>query len=350
MKKILLLTTLFLSLTSYAQNYLVQVKPAGSKLWGYANEKGEMVIAAQYKQCFPFSEHGLAPIYDAKSKQHNFINTKGEVLAVEKPGFILMNIFGFGLKNFSEGLVPVSYAKKWGFMDTNGKLVIEAKYDKVTSFSGGYATAQLGTDYFIIDKLGKETSINSIGIAGIKDFSEGLSPFSTADKLHGFFNTKGEVTIAPQFKSVGYFSAGLAYAKNDLGKVGFINKKGEWIIQPIYDAVKDFSPTSKLARVKVDGEWSFIKTDGTLIKLNNVNTCGDFYNGLAYGKTPEGLVGFLNEKGEWAIEAKFEAAGDFSNGFAAAKSGGLWGLIDTKGNWVTEPKYDGIKEVMKITK
>jgi len=349
MKYLLSIVSIIAASSLVAQNYMVQVKPVGAKEWGYANEKGEILIQPQFKQCFAFSEHGLAPIYDAKTKQHQFITTKGEVFATEKPGFQLMNIFGFGLKSFSDGLVPVSYSKKWGFMDVNGKLVIEAKYDKVTSFSGGYATAQRGSDYFIIDKSGKETSINSIGLTGIKDFSEGLSPFATSAKVTGYFDTQGKVVIEPQFHSVGYFSAGLAWAKTSEGKVGFINKKGEWVIKAEFDAAKEFSPTSKLARIKQGDSWGYVTTDGKVIMPSNVKTCGDFANGLAYGKTPEGTVGFINEKGEWAIKPQYEAVNDFSNGFASVKSGGKWGIIDTKGNWVCEPTFDGIKDVMKIS-
>ena len=348
MKHTLFVFSLLISSCLLSQRYIVQVKSSDTKLWGYANEKGEILIQPQYKQCFPFSSNGLAPIYDAKTKQHNFINLKGEILNVEKPGFILMNAFGFGLKSFSDGLVLVSYNKKWGYMDESGKLVIEAKYDKATSFSNGYATAQRGKEFFIIDKTGKEISLNDLGISGIKDFSEGLSPFTTAEKLTGFFDTEGKVAIEPTFKSVGYFSGGLAWAKNEAGKAGYIDKKGKWVIEPQFDVVKDFCPTSKLARVKQGDKWGYIRMDGKVVYPDNISTCGDFSNGLAYGKTAEGKVGFINEKGQWSIDAKFDAVGDFSNGYAAAKLDGKWGIIDTKGNWVCQPQYDAIKEVQKV--
>lgn len=45
---------------------------------------------------------------------------------------------------------------------------------------------------------------------------------------------------------------------------------------------------------------------------------------------------------EVAIAPRFEGAGNFHHGVAAAKENGLWGLIDKKGEWVIRPKYDGI--------
>jgi hypothetical protein len=75
---------------------------------------------------------------------------------------------------------------------------------------------------------------------------------------------------------------------------------------------------------------------------------GDFSNGLAYAKLEDGKVGFINTKGEWAIQPSFDGVGDFSYGFAVAKSNGAWGIIDTKGKWVCEPKFQGIKDVAKV--
>jgi hypothetical protein len=115
MKSIFFFIGLVVAGVTFAQNYLVQVRPQGSDFWGYANEKGEIVIDAQYRQCFAFNEDGLAAIYDSGKKEHYFINTKNERLQTEVSGFILMNIFGFGLKGFSDGMVGIQLNKKWGF-------------------------------------------------------------------------------------------------------------------------------------------------------------------------------------------------------------------------------------------
>jgi hypothetical protein len=344
--------SLFLGLVvagfTIAQNYLVQVRPQGSDFWGYANEKGEIVIEPQYRQCFAFGEDGYAAIYDSGKKEHYFINAKNERLQTEVSGFVLMNIFGFGLKGFSDGMVGIQLNKKWGYLNREGKLVIAVQYDKINAFDNGIATAERGGKFYILDKSGNETEVTAPGIVGIKPATEGLIPFNTKDKKFGFLDKTGKVVVEPKFKTVGYFAAGLAWAKLDDGKIGFINTKGEWAIQPNYDMAKDFSAGDKLARVKKGEQILFVNASGAEIVPVAAKSYGDFSNGLAYAKLEDGKVGFINTKGEWAIQPSFDGVGDFSYGFAVAKSNGAWGIIDTKGKWVCEPKFQGIKDVAKV--
>lgn len=52
--------------------------------------------------------------------------------------------------------------------------------------------------------------------------------------------------------------------------------------------------------------------------------------------------GYINQKNEVVIPAKFDAAQNFSNGLAAVKINDLWGYINTKGEMVIAPKYKTI--------
>lgn len=59
---------------------------------------------------------------------------------------------------------------------------------------------------------------------------------------------------------------------------------------------------------------------------------GNFSDGLANAKCAEnGKYGFIDTKGEWVIDPLFEAAGDFSDGFAPVRMKGKWGFVDSKG-------------------
>ncbi|MFB6306844.1 MAG: WG repeat-containing protein, partial [Flavobacteriales bacterium] len=49
--------------------------------------------------------------------------------------------------------------------------------------------------------------------------------------------------------------------------------------------------------------------------------------------------GFINDKGEWAIEPKFDQVRYFSEGLAPASKGKKWGFIDKSGNWKLKPEY-----------
>ncbi len=344
MKSVIALIALSFVLNSFSfgQDYITQVKPQDKGEWGYMNIKGDIIVSPQYAKCFKFSEDGYAPIY--KDKKFFFINAQGEQLSTELSNFRLIEGgFGMGLYGFSDGLAAVRVDKKWGYMDTNGKVIIELKYDNASAFDNGYALVKKGKSFFVINKNGEETKIEDSGVYEVKHFTEGLAPFYKKDKKHGFINTDGKVVIPAQFSGVGYFEGGLAWAKNKDKKVGYIDTSGEWIIRPNFLAAKDFDPVSGLARIKDESGWAYVNKAGD-IKNIDTETFGDFNDGLALGKK-NGKVGFFNSTGEWVIEPKFEAGRGFKNGYAAAKMNGQWGFINKAGEWVIEPKLAGVKDM-----
>lgn len=339
-----LLLTLLSGFSVIAQTYVVMVRPAGVKEWGYANLKGDLVIDAKYKKCIGFSEEGFAAIYDAKLKQFYFIDTKGETLPSEIKDFKLIEVFGFGMKGFHDGFAPVKYEDRWGFLNTSGKLAIPSKYDKVTQFSSGFATVQIGEKYFVLDKSGSEIPVEVPGIVDLNNFSEKLASFKNSAGLVGYIDGSGKAVINAQFQSAGDFYGGMAWAKNISGSVGYIDSSGEWIIQPQFDAGKDFDPESGLARVKNGEKWTYVNKAGEFIIAHDSETVEDFSNGLAKGKKAE-KWGFYNNKGDWTIQPQFDGARDFKNGYASVKSGEKWGIIDKTGKWVVEPKFEEIRDV-----
>lgn len=344
-KKTSLSFSLFLLLGygALAQTYVTQIKSVGDKKWGYANHKGEVIIAPQFDKCYEFSTAGLAAIYDSKNRQYYFINLKGEKLATEIKDFKLIDGFGFDLKGFEDGLVPVKQGEKWGYLNTEGKLAIPAKYDHVTDFNGGFAPVKSGSTFLVINTKGDEIPVDG-SVTDLKGFSESMAPFRAADKKFGFINESGKVVIPAQFESVGYFKDGLSWAKTADRKLGYINPKGEWVIKPQFDVGKNFGDESGLARIKSGDKWGYVSKSGEVTYLKDTDIYEDFFNGLARGRKNE-KFGYLNSKGEWVIQPQFDGSRDFKNGYAAVKKGEKWGVIDTSGKWVIEPTYDAIKDM-----
>ncbi len=56
----------------------------------------------------------------------------------------------------------------------------------------------------------------------------------------------------------------------------------------------------------------------------------------------EGKYGYIDESGDYAIEAKYDQAWSFIRGSAVVKEKGLYGLIDKDGKYIVEPTYDSI--------
>lgn len=105
MEKITLTTILGLySVFSIAQTYLIQVRPIGSKLWKYANLKGEIMINCEYPKTYPFSKEGFAVEYFPKKNLYVIINTRGEEISTEIKHFYLKDVYGYGAKGYSDCL------------------------------------------------------------------------------------------------------------------------------------------------------------------------------------------------------------------------------------------------------
>jgi hypothetical protein len=92
-----------------------------------------------------------------------------------------------------------------------------------------------------LDKDGNSKGLDDI--IDLKEFKEGMAPFRAKDKLFGFMDPTGEIVVPATFKSIGYFSNGLAWAKTTEGQVGFIDKQGKWVIEPKFLAANDFDLT-----------------------------------------------------------------------------------------------------------
>ncbi|MEG1604555.1 MAG: WG repeat-containing protein [Clostridia bacterium] len=93
-----------------------------------------------------------------------------------------------------------------------------------------------------------------------------------------------------------------------------------------------------------DGVY-FIEPDGTEsatgVKIRY--GLGAFSEGLMpVMSSLNGRMGYLNARGEWAITAQYEFAGEFIGG--AAEAGLLTGsgFIDRQGNWLVTPKYAAV--------
>ena len=115
--------------------------------WGYIDKKGKIVIDPQYDWSEPF-KNGLAFVRmgDPKTGKYGVINKSGEY--VVKPQF---NNYVLG-STFIEGLARVNInisgrvfepGDKWGYLDTQGKVVIPLQFASAMSFSEGLAPVQV---------------------------------------------------------------------------------------------------------------------------------------------------------------------------------------------------------------
>ncbi|MBN1413472.1 MAG: WG repeat-containing protein [Bacteroidales bacterium] len=342
-----LLAVLATTSTLFSQTYVTRVKPVGKDMWGIAGVDGALIINALFYRCSQISGEGIATVYDEAKGIYYLIDLQGNTTPIELSDFKLMSIYYINMpKGFTNGLVPVRQGKKWGYINTSGKVAIPVKYDKVTEFNGGFATAETGGKFIVLDSEGEEFPVNDPAVIDLKSFTENLAPYRSSNGKFGFIKETGEIAIPAQFTAVGYFSGGLAWARTADEKMGYINTNGDWIIQPRFEVAKSYDAETDRARIRLEGKMGFVNSKGDILYIV-AEDFGDFSNGLCWGRKGN-RIGFFNRDGEWKISPQFEAVRNFKNGFAAAKINDRWGLIDLEGKWVMEPSFAGITDVDRV--
>ena len=193
-------------------------------------------------------------------------------------------------------LFPVRVDGLFGFIDSSGSLVVDAKYED----------------------------------AGV--FAEGFAPVKTAEGW-GYINTSGAWAIDPQFKWAGEFGEGLAPAMADNGLVGAVDSVGSWAIDPTFDWILPF--TEGLAAAEVEMTWGYLNTSGKWAIEPRFWLAFPFSEDMAATETAEGW-GLVGTDGEWGVIPEISGLRPFSDGLAAisitVNGGELWGYVDLDRN------------------
>jgi hypothetical protein len=304
--------------------------------YGFVNKKGVVQIPIMYKYAKSFSQ-GLAPVA-TEEKKWQFIDKTGAV-KIAGP-FLDADVFSEGLAGVSVphdlGSGVMSFRK--GYVDLNGKMVIQPAYNYVMPFKNGLAVVSISESspsgyksyQALIDKTGKRlTTQEFITIYHIP--SEGLYPvkisgssgLNSENDIWGVVDSKG-VLQGARFKSQPYFSEGLAVFQEN-GLTGYMDKTGKVVIKPAYKNALAFS--EGLAAVVTDNGLSgYINKKGEMVIKPTYISAGRFSDGVAVvstGKTAydkEKLTGAIDKTGKVVIPLQKISIGDFRNGRAMAES------------------------------
>lgn len=270
-------------------------------------------------------------------------------------------------------------SEKMGYINKSGDFKIDPKFDDCTTFSCGYAFAEVDDDLMFIDKSGKK--VKSVDASDIYDenFYYNLIRFNDGD-YKGMWNTKFEVAIAADYKYLGEatkdgliacsednkeykyidtkgktaitgdfyrifpFVDGMAVVveKNDDNyRYGVIDKKGKYIIEPQKNGLQSIG----------EGLLGMQKTNGKLVMIDKaMNEIGSAYDGshgvfscglIAVSKSEKGY-GFINKKGEEIIPCKYANVWDYTDNATWVKkeSDSNWEALDTKGESLFKLKED----------
>jgi hypothetical protein len=193
---------------------------------GFYDRSGNLVLGP-YFLAFSFSQGRARVKTGVRSGSDDWIIDASGTLLPKKP-LVLDGI------RFSDGMIAIRQDRKLGYMDLDGNIAIEPRYDQGGAFAEGLAAVQSEGHWSFIDKSGAVAAEFPAGIAFAEPLSDGLSLVS-ADRDQpgrkvGYVDRTGHWAIKPSWDDAEPFHEGLAYVGiwKD-AKVAYIDHRGKLI-------------------------------------------------------------------------------------------------------------------------
>lgn len=295
------------------------------------------------------------------------------------------------LTNENETLLPVQCKMKTGYINTEGKVVINMKWDHALMFNEtNLAIVKISDKWGLIDKHGIEkVQLEYKGITYM-----GYNKYLFEDKNKSYLATYKENKFTllelPPYSYCGDYSENenLAYCYRENGidyidlngtivssfnnvngnrafpseyykdfaiihhddKYKVINRNGEFVTE--FDEI--YKRNNRLhfenfeaIPYKEQGKWGLFKYDGTLLTEPIFKDIKGFGNSHLAPFTKDDVNwGYIDDTGKIIIEPQYSSASMFDNGYAAiSNQNKKFGLIDTQGQVIIPFEYDYVRVI-----
>ena len=267
--------------------------------FGFITEDGKYAINAQYKEATVFSD-GLAWVVTDNAAPAA-IDKKGEIKFTLQDAEEV-RLFQNGLAAFS--MVNEEGEEKWGFVNKEGKVVINPQFSSVSNFSDG-----------------------KCGVGNI-------------DGKWGFIDKEGKISINYQFDGAGDFKNGKCIVTS-ANKYGVIDNEGKYIINPQF---LDMQIDGDMFLVKQDGKWGWCDKDGKLVINPQFEEAYPFNGNKTTSVQSGKSYGYIDKEGKIVINPQFDVALPFNGKLALVVSASKIGFIDKEGKYVINPQFDDVSK------
>ena len=148
--------------------------------WIMVGPTGQMITPYGYAYLSEFNEN-FAIVKKQTTSRYTYIDKNGND--------VIFNCY-YGKDNIGNGLIIIRNKNRYGFIDSNDKIVIPCIYDLAEDFKDGFARVTLNGKSFYLTKDGKKISASKIGSLGIPHALRYKKEF--LGRSFGFYNKKEE--------------------------------------------------------------------------------------------------------------------------------------------------------------
>jgi len=211
---------------------------------------------------------------------------------------------------------PVYLNNKWGVIDDNGILVIDANYDEMVVVPNNKKAVFICI-YDINDETGeyKTKAVNEKNEEILKGY----------EKIEAIDNYDSK-------QNIWFENSVLKVQKN--GKFGLIDLTGKQLLNCEYDNIYALKSLNDSFVVEKDGKIGLVNSKGQLtidLKYSTIEILKEGYKDAYLVKDENGLYGIVGISGSQILENKYEEIKFLSSADTyAVKENGVWKLVNTK--------------------
>ena len=226
--------------------------------YGLIDKTGKEIVPCIYEDT-NLGYHSIHEniVYGKSKDVYTFYNISGNKL---------FSIKAEDVGTFKEGLCRIMINHKWGFVDSNGKIIIPCIYDDVCDFTDGLCLVSKNKKEYIINHKGLELfsipgKISHRHYKTTPNFPIIITDIRCDDEYchYGLLNSSGNIIFTAATISIAYvyynkpiFSARKYDSQKGTTRAGFVNENGRVIIPFKYIEAEDF-----------EGEYTIVTTDSS---------------------------------------------------------------------------------------
>lgn len=265
----------------------------------------------------------------------------------------------------AQTLIPSQNQKeKWGYLNEDGTIALEFRYDDASAFADGRAKVKKGQKWGYIDSNGNEVIKIQYSEIGTWDSGRCKVAIGGSEKngtltgaKYGFIDEQGNTLLKAEYDKIGPFEDGLAYIVKG-GKYGYIDESLQFVVPCNYSAIGKFNPQGycwiatggKIVNGEVsNAKYGIIKRDGSIIAKPAYLHIGTFNQRIAEANPIfcQALNGTDGKELSKKL-AKEAQKGMSSKSFAAVFTGSKGYIDDVKDEMVERTKKAAEKHRLQV--